>query len=101
MIVVVNANMKSLETAKRIHELGVQAGMKRIYLVGNKVENAVQKEAIENFAKENSLEILEFLPFDPKIVDAEMRGETPLKYRDAEALKAIERLCDKLLQDNE
>ncbi|MEM2911381.1 MAG: ArsA-related P-loop ATPase [Candidatus Bathyarchaeia archaeon] len=100
MLVVVNANMKSLETAKRIHELGVKAGMKQIFLVGNKIENETQKEAVESFARENGLEVLDFLPFDSKVVDAEMRGETPLKYKDAEALKAIERLCNRLLQDN-
>ncbi len=100
MLVVVNANMKSLETAKRIHELGVKAGMKRVFLVGNKVENENQKQAIENFAKENGLEVLDFLPFDPKVVDVEMRGETPLKCRDIEVLNAIERLCSRLLQDN-
>lgn len=101
MLAVVNANIKSLETAKRIHELGVKAGMKRIFLVGNKIENEIQKEAVERFARENSLEVLDFLPFDSRVVDAEMRGETPLKYRDAEALKTIERLCGRLLQDNE
>jgi CO dehydrogenase maturation factor len=100
MLIVVNANMKALETAKRIHELGAKAGMKRILLVGNKIENEAQREAVENFAKENSLEVLDFLPFDSKVVEAEMRGETPLKYRDAPAIKGIERLCEKLLRGN-
>ncbi|MEM3566725.1 MAG: P-loop NTPase [Candidatus Bathyarchaeia archaeon] len=97
MLVVVNANLKALETAKRIHELGVKAGMSRILLVGNKIENEAQREAVEAFAKANGLEVLDFLPFDPKVVEAEMRGETPLKYGDIPAIKAIERLCDKLL----
>ncbi|MEM2738011.1 MAG: ArsA-related P-loop ATPase [Candidatus Bathyarchaeia archaeon] len=100
MLVVVNANMKSLETAERIHELGIKAGMKRILLVGNKIENEAQKEAIEKFAVENGLIVLDYLPFDPKVVEAEMRGETPLKYNDAIVVRALERLCDKLLQDN-
>lgn len=101
MLMVVNANLKSLETAKRINELGAKACMKQIYLVGNKVESEAQKQAIEIFAKESSLEVLDFLPFDPKVVEAEMRGETPLKYENAEAVKAIERLCGKLLRKNE
>ncbi|MEM3874285.1 MAG: P-loop NTPase [Candidatus Bathyarchaeia archaeon] len=100
MLVVVNANVKALETAKRIHELGVKAGMSRILLVGNKIENEAQREAVEAFANANGLEVLDFLPFDPKVVEAEMRGETPLKYGDTPAIKAIERLCDKLLQGN-
>lgn len=99
MLVVVNANMKSLETAKHIHDLGVQAGMKQVYLVGNKVENDVQKEAIETFAKKNMLKVLDFLPFDQKVVEAEMRGGTPLKFDDSEVLKAIERLCDRLMKE--
>lgn len=100
MLVVVNANVKALETAKRIYELGTKAGMKRILLVGNKIENQAQREVVEAFAKANGLEVLDFLPFDPKVMEAEMRGETPLKYEDAPAIKAIERLCDKLLQGN-
>jgi len=100
MLVVVNANVKALETAKRIHELGVKAGMNRILLVGNKIENEAQKGAIMKYAKENSLQVLDYLPFDQMVVEAEMRGETPLKYGDAPAIKAIERLCDRLLQGN-
>jgi len=100
MLVVVNANVKALETAKRIHELGVKAGMNRILLVGNKIENEAQKEAIMKYAKENSLQVLDYLPFDQMVVEAEMRGETPLKYGDAPAIKAIGRLCDRLLQGN-
>ncbi|MEM2103929.1 MAG: P-loop NTPase [Candidatus Bathyarchaeia archaeon] len=100
MLVVVNANIKSLETAKHIHMLGVKAGMKQVFLVGNKIENEVQKRAVETFARDNGLEILDFLPYDPKILDAEMKGETPLKNGDAPALKAIEMLCSKLLESN-
>ncbi len=100
MLVVVNANVKALETAKRIHELGIKAGMKHILLVGNKIEDEAQKEAVEKYAKENNLEVLDYLPFDQRVVEAEMQGETPLKYEDAPAIKAIERLCDRLLQGN-
>ncbi|MBC7131272.1 P-loop NTPase [Candidatus Bathyarchaeota archaeon] len=100
MLVIVNANIKSFETAKRIYELGVQSGMKQISLVGNKVENVAQREAIEKFAEGLGLEVLEFIPYDPKVLDAEMRGETPLKQDNSEALKAIERLSNRLLQRN-
>jgi CO dehydrogenase maturation factor len=100
MLVVADANLKALETAKRIHELGVKAGMNRIFLVGNKVEGEVQKRVIEKFASENRLSILEFLPFDQKVLEAEMRGETPLKYGDSAAVKAVEGLCDRLLKGN-
>ncbi|MGC8939493.1 MAG: P-loop NTPase [Candidatus Bathyarchaeia archaeon] len=100
MLVIADANMKSLEVAKRIRELGFKAGMKQIYLVGNKIGNEAQKAVVESFAEENGLEVLDFLPFDPKVAEAEMRGETPLKYVDADAVKAIGRLCSRLLHAN-
>lgn len=96
MLVVADANVKSLEIAKHIHELAAKAGMKKVFLVGNKIANETQKEAIEKFAEKNGLTVLEFVPFDQKVVEAEMSGETPLKYKEIEALQAIERMANKL-----
>ncbi|MEM3699713.1 MAG: AAA family ATPase [Candidatus Bathyarchaeia archaeon] len=97
MLVVVDANMKALETAKRISELAVNAGMRRVFLVGNKIADKTQLEVIKKFAEGNSLEILDFVPFDLKVVEAEMRGETPLKYwKESKAIIAIENLSEKL-----
>jgi CO dehydrogenase maturation factor len=96
MLIVADANMKSLHVAKQIHELATKAGMNHVFLIGNKIANQTQKEAIENFAKENGLRILDFVPFDSRVVEAEMRGETPLKYKELEAARAIETLSTKL-----
>jgi len=96
MLIVVDANAKALETAKHIDELAARAGMKQIFLVANKIENEIQKETVTNFAEENGLKILDFVPFDRKVVEAEMRGETPLKYIKSRAVRAIEKLCEKL-----
>jgi len=100
MLIVVDANMKSLETAKHIYELAAKAGMKRTVLVGNKIENDTHKKVIKNFAENNGLLILDFVPFDRKVVQAEVRGETPLKLRGSEAICAIEKLCDRLIAKN-
>jgi CO dehydrogenase maturation factor len=100
MLIVADANMKALETAKRVYELAASADIKEILLVGNRIQNEIQKEAIENFAEKNSLKILDFVPFDQKVVEAEMRGETPLKYKEFEAMLAIGKLCEKLAIKN-
>ena len=97
MLIVVNANMKSLETAKHIHDLSSKAEMKQVFLIGNKIENVRQKEAVEEFAEANSLKILDFVPFDQKVVEAEMLGETPLRYKECAALHAIEGISEKLM----
>jgi len=96
MLIVVDANMKSLETAKHISELAAGANIKKVFLIGNKIGNKVQKETIKEFAEKYGLTILEFVPFDQTVVDAEMRGETPLKYKESEAVRAMEKLCEKL-----
>jgi len=101
MLIVVDANMKSLETAKYINELADNAGMKQIFLVGNKVGDDIQKETMEGFAGKNDLKILDFVPFDQKIVEAEMRGETPLAHKESEAVRAIKKICEKLTAKND
>lgn len=101
MLVVADANMKSLETAKRIHDLAASSGIKQVFLVGNKVGGKIQKENIRKFAEKNGLEILDFVPFDQNVVDAEMLGETPLRYSESVAIRAIENLSKKLaIKDN-
>jgi CO dehydrogenase maturation factor len=99
MLVVADANVKSLEVARTIHDLAAAAGMKAIFLVGNKVGDAFQRETIRDFARENSLEIMGFVPFDQKIVEAEMHGETPIRH-ESEAIVAIGKLCDELMAEN-
>jgi CO dehydrogenase maturation factor len=101
LLIVADANLKSLEVAKHIHELASGSGMKQVYLVGNKVGDKVQEEAIGNFARENGMNILAFVPFDQKVAEMEMKGETPLKDKGLDAVRAIELLADKLTTKNE
>jgi CO dehydrogenase nickel-insertion accessory protein CooC1 len=74
------------------------AGMQKLYLVGNRVMNEAQREAIRSFAEKNGLSLLAFVPFDEKIVEADMLGETPLKNKEIEAVKTIDDICGLLLK---
>lgn len=100
LLIVANADVKSLETAKNIHDLSVKANLKQIFLVGNKIENPVQIEKISVFAEKNNMHVLGFVPFDRKVVDAEMLGETPLKAEGSEAVRVIRELATKLIAKN-
>jgi len=100
MLVVTDANLKSLETAKRICELAKEGEIKRVFLVGNKIANVTQKEVIESYAEKNCLKTLNFVPFDQKVVEAEMQGETPLKFMESRAIQAIEQMCSELMTTN-
>jgi CO dehydrogenase maturation factor len=100
LLIVADANLKSLEVAKHIHDLAAKAGMKQIFLVGNRIMDDAQKEAIGSYAEKNGLSILAFVPFDQKIIETEMRGETPLKHKEIEAVRIIDGICEALAEKN-
>ncbi len=100
LLIVSDANIKSLEIAKHIYGLAKNADMKQIFLVGNKIGNDAQEKTVREFTEENELAMLGFIPFDQKVVDAEMKGTTPLKYKESEALSAIAKLGEQLITKN-
>jgi CO dehydrogenase maturation factor len=98
LLIVADSNLKSLEIAKHIHDLAEKAGMNHLYLIGNRIMNSEQREAVESFAQKNNMSPLTFIPFDEKVIEAETRGETPLKRKEIAAVVAIDNICDLLLK---
>lgn len=98
LLIVADSNLKSLEIAKHIHEMSAAGEMKHVYLVGNRVMNQIQEEAVRNFAEKNRIELLALVPFDQKVIEADMLGETPLKNKEILAIRSIDNICDKLLK---
>jgi CO dehydrogenase maturation factor len=100
MLIVADPGMKSLETAKRIYGLANEAGIKRVFLVGNKVASKRGAQSIKEFAARNEIPLLGLIPYDDTLLKADMRGETPLKYADgSKSLAAIYKLGEKLLEE--
>jgi len=98
MLVVSDSSFKSLETAKRICDLATEMGIKKVFLVGNRVADARESELIEQFAVKNKISLLGLIPYDKTIMKADMRGETPLKYFDAsEGVVSIQKMGETLL----
>jgi CO dehydrogenase maturation factor len=98
LLIVADSNLKSLEIAKHIHDMAALAGMKQLYLVGNRVMNEDQKMAIQKFADKNGLTLLTFVPFDQKVIEADMLGVTPLKNKELPAVKTIDNICELLIK---
>jgi CO dehydrogenase maturation factor len=99
LLIVADSNLKSLEIAKHIYDLAAKAGMKHLYLVGNRVMNQAQEDAIRDFAERNGLPVLALVPFDSKVTEADMLGKTPLKRKDIVAVQAIDNICESLLKE--
>ncbi len=101
MLIVTDSSLKSLEIAKKLHDLAKQMGIKQSFLVGNKIASEREGEFIEQFAKRYEIKLLGLMPFDEKISKADMQGETPLKYASQSiSVMAIQKLGEKLLKTN-
>jgi CO dehydrogenase maturation factor len=92
MLVVTDSSIKSLETARHINLLATNAGIKQVSLIGNKVANEPQKNAITSFAQQNNIKILGVIPFDEHVTNTEMQGKTPITNKEAPSIKTIEKI---------
>ncbi|MEM2917210.1 MAG: AAA family ATPase [Candidatus Bathyarchaeia archaeon] len=98
LLIITDASLKSLETAKKIYELAVEAEIKKIFAVANKIAKNVEEETIRKFMKENKIPFLGVIPYDEQVLEADRRGETPLAYTEgSKALLAIGKLGEQLL----
>ncbi len=99
MLIVADSSLKSLETAKKIYRLATEAGIKKAFMVGNKVRNSSEGEMIQRFAAKNKISILALVPHDETILKADREGETPLKYtEDSKGIAIIQKIGEKLLE---
>lgn len=97
LYVVVEPYYRSLETAKRIHDLGRELGIKKISAVGNKVRTDQDEQAIREFCNRNDLPISAIVPFDESFIQAEREGKAVVDV-DGESvgLSEISRLADEI-----
>ena len=84
MLVVVEPTRRSLGTAAQIKKLANDIGLKKLYLVGNKVRNDDEAKFLETETPD--MPLLGFLPADLKVQEADRLG-IPV-YDHVEGLKA-------------
>jgi len=93
LIVVVEPGRRSVETAQHVRELAKDLGLTKVSVVGNKIRGPED----EDFLRKNisDLPILGFLPFDNKVIEADLAGKPPYELSPAmmsEARKIGEQL---------
>ncbi|MEM2843775.1 MAG: hypothetical protein QXZ53_07880, partial [Candidatus Bathyarchaeia archaeon] len=99
MLIVSDASLKSLETAFKIYNLSISMGLKHIFLIGNKVSNNRDKEAILKFAYSKAINVIGFIPYDYKIIELELYEKSFLNYAfQPETIYAIEEIGEKILR---
>ncbi len=99
LLIVTDPSFKSLQTAKKIKNLASEAGVPKVFIVGNKVANSGEAETIKQFVTNNDLLLVGIIPYDEQILGAEVQGKTPLEYaQDSEGLTMIREMGEKLLE---
>jgi CO dehydrogenase maturation factor len=93
LIVVVEPGRRSVETAQHVRDLAKDLGLTKVAVVGNKIRGPEDEE----FLKKNisDLPILGFMPFDNKVIEADLAGKPPYELSPAmlaEAKKIGEQL---------
>jgi len=99
MLVIVEPSAKALETARRIRNLAVQMGIKKILLVGNKLLNKEDEVVIRKFAERNNISTLGVIHYDPTVREADLFGNSLfLSFPSSPAVKEMEAICDRLMK---
>jgi CO dehydrogenase maturation factor len=101
MLIVTEASLKSLETAKKINMLSKEMGIKKIFGVGNKVLNGIDKQTIVQFFEKNQIPMIGLIPYDDKIRRSDISGVLPLDYENpSSGLTHIISISEKLLDES-
>lgn len=94
LIIVVEPGRRSLETARRIQKLAQDIGIQNMAVVGNRIRSQQDEQfLISNLA---GLEILGFIPYDPKIADADI-ANLPLIHASQKATGEAYKIYQALL----
>ena len=100
MYAVVEPYYKSLETGRRMSVLAKDLGLERVGLIANKIRDAHERAAVEEFAQLHGLEIVGVIPFDERLPDAERAQQAPLDFApNSPAVRAITQLAQEVASD--
>lgn len=92
MLVVSDANAKSLDTAGKIAAMARDFGIPKTMLIGNRIQTGSHQRAIQEFADAHSLQVAGYVPFDQTIAEAGIAGDSLLTLNGSPALEAIKKI---------
>jgi len=80
MLIVAEPYYRSLEAAGRTWSLANELKIPNIHVVANKVRNAEDEAAIEEFCTKHGMPIVGFVPAEEQFVEAERRAKAPIDF---------------------
>jgi CO dehydrogenase maturation factor len=95
MLVITDANKKSLETARAICRMAAGSPIRQVGLVANKITGPAQEEIFSSFARKHNIPVYGIIPFDQRVFTAGVTGEQ-VDEKTSVALEAISQLAQRL-----
>ena len=94
LLIVTEPYYRSLETARRTLPLARGLGINHIYAVVNKYRSAEDETAVTDFCRNNDLEIIAQIPFDPNVTQADLEGKSLYDFSPGSpVVKEVEKLA--------
>lgn len=99
LLAVVEPYYRSLETGRRVVDLARELNVPDARVVANKVRNPGDEAAIREYCEGHGMEILELIPYDDSLIEAERRDEAPIDADpDGPAVSAVRRVAERLVE---
>ncbi len=97
LLLVAEPYFRSLETVRRMAELAAQLPIPQVGVVGNKLRDDTDRDALTAFCERHDLQLLATVPWDDRVLDAD-RDRVPLAEATPEsaAVEGIKHLMDRL-----
>ena len=98
LLVVVEPGRRSVDTAARIGALARELGVKRVFAVLNKVTSPEQETEILRLLRDSGLQCLAIIPYDERLVEADLAGRPAMSSGADSVLEAIAALKEEMLR---
>ena len=93
MLIIAEPYFKSLETARRFHELATGMGLGRLAIVGNRARNG-DADLLAEFCDRHDFDLAAVVPQDDAFQEAERLGVAPMDHApDGPGVEAIRELA--------
>jgi CO dehydrogenase maturation factor len=100
LLVVTDANRKSLEIAGSICRLAGDSDIRQVGLVANRIASDREESVVREFAERNNIPFFAFIPYDRQVADAGIFS-SPIDPGTSVAGLAIDKLAKKLVETEE
>jgi len=97
MLIVTDANAKSLETARVITQMAKESGVPNVFLVGNRIGSEDEMRIISAFTQEIESRLIGTIPNDPAVMKAGITADPVMVLAGTPAMSAIEQMIESLL----